>query len=101
MDLLSAEPLHHAIGEYRAGGAEDGIPGCRRKQGRCSTQARAHAPRHAGNDIPNPAMPEIAIVSAKDFVASVTRQCHSYMTPRELGDQEGGDLRRVGERFIE
>ena len=84
----------------RTGEARDGID----QAGRCRPHGRCHC-------LPQPLRPalqvrlhelseQVAVVAAEQFIAGVARQRDGDVPARELAQQHGGHLRRVGEGFV-
>ena len=85
----------------RPGRAKQGIYGERGKGMEQGGDRRAERVGPSSDAPPERIRAEIAVVAGKQFVAAVAGQRHGNVVSGDPRDQASGDLRRIGERFVE
>ncbi len=88
-------------GQQPARAGEEAVPGRWRGAGQDARPGRAQQPRHPLHSLPQALGQEVAVVAAKQLVPPVAGEAHRDLAARQLADQEGGYLRRIGERLVE
>lgn len=94
------------VGDAQPAGQQRGNSGPKAAPplGRDRSQAcRSRLPQRLGGPAklaPDPVSPEIAVVTSEQLVPGVPGQAHRHLLARQLCDQEGGNLRRIGKRLV-
>ena len=96
LQLLAGEPRPHA-GRHHI---EQTVPRGGRHRADQARQAPRHWPRQASQRPRRPQALAVAVIAGEQFVAPVARQRHRHVPPRHLRDEEGRDLRYIGERLV-
>ena len=80
--------------------AKDVVPGPHGDGAYAGGGEITHRSWQQANFSPQSLGPDIAIVSGEELVTAVAGERHRHVLARQLGDEEGRDLRRIGKGLI-
>ena len=86
--------------QHRPNILQKSIPQPWRNRTQERSRSRSRAPRHQAEFVPERTRQEISAIPREQLIAGVTRQTDRHVVSGQAGNQDSGDLRRIGERFV-